>query len=77
MTSAPLDNLVISQLAAIRNREAALYQEMLSESELNANTVQVQLLELQQRADRLGRMLDAMGVTNSPWHSETMTPIAA
>jgi hypothetical protein len=63
-TYAPLENLVISQLAAIRQHEAALQQQIRGTTQSNAIAVEVQLMSLQQRADRLNRMIDAMGVSS-------------
>jgi hypothetical protein len=65
MRSNPLDALVIWQLAAIRQHEASLHRQIRKNSDLNLVAAEAQLLSLQQRADRLNRMIDAMGVSSS------------
>ncbi len=65
MRSNPLDALVIWQLAAIRQHEASLHRKIRKNSELNLVAAEAQLLALQQRADRLNRMIDAMGVSSA------------
>ncbi len=66
--NAPLETLVIAQLTAIRQHEAALHQQFQTSSTANAPAVELQLLQLQQRAERLSRMIDAMGLTGG-YHS--------
>jgi len=56
----PLDILVISQLAAIRRHEAALQVHLSSSAPAPANMA-AELSKLQMSADRLNRMIDAMG----------------
>ena len=57
----PLDTLVISQIAEIRKRESALQERL---GHLSGQGEQVNFVEevrhLQQCADRLNRMMDAM-----------------
>jgi hypothetical protein len=59
-----LDTLVISQLAEIRKRESALQKRLCSLSLCIGTEDQMQfdeeLLQLQQRTDRLSRLVNAM-----------------
>ena len=61
----PLDTLVISQIAEIRKRESALQERWGCLSPQAAENEQVSFAEemwhLQRCADRLSRMMDAMG----------------
>jgi hypothetical protein len=61
----PLDTLVISQIAEIRKRENALQERLGHLSLETAHGEQVSFAEemrhLQRCADRLNRMMDAMG----------------
>ena len=61
----PLDTLVISQIAEIRKREGALQERLGRLSVQAASGDQVRFAEemwhLQRCADRLNRMMDAMG----------------
>jgi len=61
----PLDTLVISQIAEIRKRESALQERLGHLSLQTAHREQVSFAEevwhLQRCADRLSRMMDAMG----------------
>jgi hypothetical protein len=74
---APLENLVISQLAAIRQRENALQQQFHTGSQPNAVDVASQLFDLQRRAERLNRMIDAMGVSSGYWQAARQSPAIA
>jgi methionyl-tRNA formyltransferase len=74
---APLENLVISQLAAIRQRETALQQQFKTASQPNAVDVESQLVDLQRRAERLNRMIDAMGMSLSSWKAAFRSPTVA
>jgi hypothetical protein len=61
----PLDTLVISQIAEIRKRESALKERLGRLSPQAAEDEQVsfaqEMWHLQRCADRLNRMMDAMG----------------
>ncbi len=61
----PLETLVISQIAAIRKRESALQERLGRLSPEAADSDQISCAEevwhLQLCADRLNRMMDAMG----------------
>ncbi len=61
----PLETLVISQIAEIRKRESALQERLRLLSPQAANGEQVsfsqEMWHLQRCADRLNRMMDAMG----------------
>jgi hypothetical protein len=65
----PLDTLVISQIAEIRKREIALQERLGRLSPQTAENEQVSFAEemwhLQRCADRLNRMMDAMGGCSS------------
>ncbi|HEX4771604.1 MAG TPA: hypothetical protein VH351_12275 [Bryobacteraceae bacterium] len=77
MTSNPLDALVISQLAAIRQHEASLQHQIRKNSDLNVVVAEAQLLALQQRADRLNRMIDAMSISSVYSQLPFEAPVAA
>jgi hypothetical protein len=70
----PLDVLVISQLTALRRHEAVLQKEVESG---NSGNVAAEMLQLRDRAERLNRMIDAMGVGGSVWHRPAGQPSAA
>ncbi len=57
---APLDMLVISQVAAIRKRETALQLRLQSGTAGEAANMAADIGELQRSADRLDRMIEAM-----------------
>ncbi len=58
----PLETLVMAQLAAIRRHEAALQSRLSSSSRIGgAENIATELSKLQISADRLNRMIDAMG----------------
>ena len=65
MEQTPLETLVISQIAEIRKRESALQERLRRLSPQAANGEQVsfsqEMWHLQLCADRLNRMMDAMG----------------
>lgn len=67
----PLEILMMTQLTAIRQRESNLQQQF--QANENAGTVVAQLVELQQRAERLNRMIDAMNDISMEWTS--MPPV--
>jgi hypothetical protein len=76
LTSNPLDALVFAQLAAIRQHEASLCNQIRRTNELNVHSAEAQLATLQQRAERLNRMIDAMGIS-SVYSQPSFTPAAA
>jgi hypothetical protein len=72
----PLDTLVISQLSALRQREAALRLRLLSATP-SEPTIANELWSLQASADRLSRMIDAMGLSATQGSSIYTSPFAA
>jgi hypothetical protein len=62
---APLEVLVASQLGAIHRQEVALHGWLQSSAPLEAGNISTELWKLQVGADRLDRMVDAMGLTES------------
>lgn len=70
----PLDVLVISQLSALRRDEAALQQEV---ARGDRGNVASDLLQLRDRAERLNRMIDAMGVAGGYWYAPATQNSAA
>jgi hypothetical protein len=62
---APLEVLVASQLGAIHQQEVALHRRLRSSASLEAADVSTELWKLQVSADRLDRMVDAMGLAES------------
>lgn len=61
----PLDMLVISQLAAIRRAEAELAQQRVASPAMEASHFAAEVWKLQASADRLGRMIDAMNLSQT------------
>jgi hypothetical protein len=61
----PLEALVASQLGAIRKQEAALHRRLQSNGSREARNISTDLRKLQITADRLDRMVDAMGLRES------------
>ncbi len=76
-TRNPLETLVVAQLAYIRRHEIELHHQFESPMSSNTTGVAAQLLELQQSADRLSRMIDAMGINNGQSYLASRTPAAA
>ena len=70
----PLDVLVISQLSALRRDEAMLQQEV---ARGNSGKAATELLHLKDRAERLNRMIDAMGVNGGYWGGAVSNNAAA
>jgi hypothetical protein len=70
----PLDVLVISQLTALRRHEAQLQREV---ERGNGRNIAGELLQLRDRADRLNRMIDAMGIAGTICHPPVGRPLAA
>lgn len=67
-THDPLETLVIAQIAALKQREHAIHSQFEAGRNSQTTTVFSQLQALQERADRLSRMLDAMdGVVSGTW----------
>lgn len=58
----PLEMLVVAQLAAIRKREATLESRLHSDTPMEAPQLAAEVWQLQSSADRLSRMIDAMGL---------------
>jgi hypothetical protein len=58
----PLEMLVVAQLAAIRKREATLESHLHSNTPIEAPQLAAEVWQLQNSADRLSRMIDAMGL---------------
>lgn len=56
----PLDTLVVTQIAALRQHEADLKQQLLHSK--SGENIASQLHSLRVRAERLNRMIDAMAV---------------
>jgi hypothetical protein len=60
----PLDTLMVAQVASLRQREAALQSRLRPGSRVESSIAN-ELWSLQVSADRLNRMIDAMGMNTS------------
>ena len=75
---APLELLVISQLAAIRKSEALIQERLTANPQLEVSHFAAEVRRLQVSADRLNRMMDAMHLNSSAgWMQAAGSPVAA
>lgn len=77
-THEPLETLVIAQIAALKQHEQAIQKQFQAGQTLQTTAVASALHSLQQRADRLNRMLDAMSaVPLGMWNLAPNSEVAA